>query len=244
MHFVLPWYDPSRLTGRKTSSIYDLSLYLCTEQKGGSVGEVCGVRGDCEEGVSSLPSACACGVQGQTWGQWLLIIIIIIIIVIILMKNFNRHSSHGHYGSKRGELAQRAHSRGSHAFTRTLPSTQLQPRGAKRQLGYLVIPTEFGIRFLFYFILSCSFVKQSLWCALLARCIIVCLKQGPTFLRESQLRQLCCLACWLVSSVGRICAEYFTCAFPPLWQVLYYAQARLLQTSPWLVFVSSGRLDT
>ena len=29
-----------------------------------------------------------------------------------------------------------AHSRGSHALTRTLPSTQLQPRGANCQLGY------------------------------------------------------------------------------------------------------------
>ena len=36
------------------------------------------------------------------------------------MKNFNRRDSHGHHGSKRRELSQHAHSRGSHAFTRTL----------------------------------------------------------------------------------------------------------------------------
>ena len=52
------------------------------------------------------------------------------------MKNFNRRSSHGHHGSKRLELAQDAHSRGSHAFTHTRTSTQLQPRGVKRLLSY------------------------------------------------------------------------------------------------------------
>ena len=52
------------------------------------------------------------------------------------MKNFNRHDSHGHHGSKRHELAQHAHSHGSQAFTHTLTSTQLQPLGAKRQLSY------------------------------------------------------------------------------------------------------------
>ena len=36
------------------------------------------------------------------------------------MKNFNRRSPHVHHGSKRRKLAQRAHSRGSHAFTHTL----------------------------------------------------------------------------------------------------------------------------
>ena len=57
------------------------------------------------------------------------------------MKNFNtRSSSHGHHGSKRHELVQHAYSRWSHAFTHshTLTSTQLQPRGAKRQLSYYV----------------------------------------------------------------------------------------------------------
>ena len=41
------------------------------------------------------------------------------------MKNFNRHSSLGHHGSKskHRELAQYAHSHGSHAFTHTLTST-------------------------------------------------------------------------------------------------------------------------
>ena len=53
-----------------------------------------------------------------------------------VMKNVNRRSSHGHHGSKCRELAKHAHSRGSHAFTRTLTSTQLQPRCAKRQLTY------------------------------------------------------------------------------------------------------------
>ena len=52
------------------------------------------------------------------------------------MKNFNRRSSRGNHGSKRRELVQHTHSRGSHAFTHTLTSTQLQPRGAKRQLSY------------------------------------------------------------------------------------------------------------
>ena len=35
------------------------------------------------------------------------------------MKNFNRCSSPGHHGSKCCELAQHAHSRGSHAYTHT-----------------------------------------------------------------------------------------------------------------------------
>ena len=52
------------------------------------------------------------------------------------MKNFNRCSSHCHHGSKCCELVQHVHSCGSHAFTHTLTSTQLQPRGAKRQLSY------------------------------------------------------------------------------------------------------------
>ena len=47
------------------------------------------------------------------------------------MKNFN-----GHHGSQRHELAQHAHSRGSHTFTHTLTSTQLQPHCAKHQLSY------------------------------------------------------------------------------------------------------------
>ena len=39
------------------------------------------------------------------------------------MMNINRCNSHGHHGSKRRELAQHAHSSGSHAFTHTLTST-------------------------------------------------------------------------------------------------------------------------
>ena len=45
------------------------------------------------------------------------------------------------------ELAQHAHSRGSHAFTDTLISTQLQPRCAKLQLSYYIIWN----RIFFYF---------------------------------------------------------------------------------------------
>ena len=52
------------------------------------------------------------------------------------MKNFNRRNSCGHHGSKRHELAPHEHSHGSHAFTNTLTSTQLQPRGVKHQLSY------------------------------------------------------------------------------------------------------------
>ena len=36
------------------------------------------------------------------------------------MQNFNKRNSHGHHGSKRRELAQHAHSSGSHAFTHIL----------------------------------------------------------------------------------------------------------------------------
>ena len=36
--------------------------------------------------------------------------------IITIIKNFNRRSSHGHHGSKRRELAQNAHSRGSYAL--------------------------------------------------------------------------------------------------------------------------------
>ena len=58
------------------------------------------------------------------------------IIMIMIMKNFNRRDSHGHHGSKRRELAQHAHSHGSHGFTHTRASIQLKSRGAKRQLSY------------------------------------------------------------------------------------------------------------
>ena len=46
-------------------------------------------------------------------------------LIMIIMKNFNRSSYHGHHGSKskRSELAQHAHSRGSHTFTYTLISS-------------------------------------------------------------------------------------------------------------------------
>ena len=39
--------------------------------------------------------------------------------IYVDMKNFNRRNSHGHHDSKRRELAQHAHSHGSHAFTHT-----------------------------------------------------------------------------------------------------------------------------
>ena len=65
-----------------------------------------------------------------------------IIIIIIIMKNFNRRNSHSHHGSKRLELAQHAHT-----FTHTLISTQLQPRCAKRQLGYYKIWNQIFILF-------------------------------------------------------------------------------------------------
>ena len=55
----------------------------------------------------------------------------------IIIKNFNRRNSHGHHGSKHRELAQHAHSHGSHAFTHThFTSAQLQPRGVKYQLSH------------------------------------------------------------------------------------------------------------
>ena len=62
----------------------------------------------------------------------------------------SRRNSYGHHGSKRHELAQHVHSRGSHAFTHILLSTQLQPRGTKRQLERSAI-TEFGIEFVVSF---------------------------------------------------------------------------------------------
>ena len=52
------------------------------------------------------------------------------------MKTSNRRNYHAHHGSKRRKLPQHTHSHGSHAFTHTLTSTQLQPRGAKHQLSY------------------------------------------------------------------------------------------------------------
>ena len=56
--------------------------------------------------------------------------------MIMIMKNFNSCNSHDHYGSKRRELTQNAHSHGSRAFTHTLTPTQVQPRDAKSQLSY------------------------------------------------------------------------------------------------------------
>ena len=41
-------------------------------------------------------------------------------IIIIIIMNFNRRNSHANHGSKRRELVQHAHSRGSHAFIHTL----------------------------------------------------------------------------------------------------------------------------
>ena len=50
------------------------------------------------------------------------------------MKNFNKHSSHGHHGSKRRNMLEQ-HA-GSHTFTHILTSTQLQPLCAKHKLAY------------------------------------------------------------------------------------------------------------
>ena len=86
--------------------------------------------------------------------------IYIIIIIILLIKIFNWRSFHGHHGSKRRELAQHTHSRGSHAFTHTLTvtSTQLQPLRAKRQLSYYIIWN----RFFFYFEGTWQYYNQSI----------------------------------------------------------------------------------
>ena len=64
-------------------------------------------------------------------------------------EELNRRSSYGHRGSKRRDLAQHAHSRGSQAVTHTLTPTQLQPLCAKRQRIYYKIWNRF-----FYFILK------------------------------------------------------------------------------------------
>ena len=84
-----------------------------------------------------------CYVQPLLWHRWLAACHHLDIytwqfcyFIAVIMKNCNRHSSHGHHGSKRRELAQHAHSRGSHAFTHTPTSTQLQRHCAKRQLSY------------------------------------------------------------------------------------------------------------
>ena len=59
------------------------------------------------------------------------------------MKYFIRRSSHGHHGSKRLELVQHAHLRGSHAFTHTLNSYNHIVRSASSAI------TELGIQFFF-----------------------------------------------------------------------------------------------
>ena len=48
----------------------------------------------------------------------------------------NNNNNNKELGHLEVELVQHTHSRGSHAFTHTLTSTQLQPRGAKCLLSY------------------------------------------------------------------------------------------------------------
>ena len=55
----------------------------------------------------------------------IILITIIVILIVIIIKNFNRRDPHGHHGSKCRELAQHAHSHGSHAFTHTRTSTTI-----------------------------------------------------------------------------------------------------------------------
>ena len=62
-----------------------------------------------------------------------------------MKKNFNRRSSYGHHGSKRRELAQRAHSCGLHAFTHTFTSTQLQPTTLCETPAQLLEILEYGM---------------------------------------------------------------------------------------------------
>ena len=61
------------------------------------------------------------------------------------MKNSNRRSSHGHYGSKRRELVRQAHSRGSHALTH---KTDINTVTTTLYAASLAI-TEFGFEFYF-----------------------------------------------------------------------------------------------
>ena len=69
-------------------------------------------------------------------GQTAFVVTCILLLFFLIMKNFNRRSSHSRHGSKRRKVAQHAHSRGSHVFTHTFTSIQLQPLCTKRQLSY------------------------------------------------------------------------------------------------------------
>ena len=64
------------------------------------------------------------------------------------MKYFIRRSSHGHHGSKRLELVQHAHLRGSHAFTHTLNSYNHIVRSASSAI------TELGIQFFLRYLIQ------------------------------------------------------------------------------------------
>ena len=70
-------------------------------------------------------------------------VLLLVLLLLIMKNNFNRRSSHSHHGSKRHELAQHVHSRGSYTFTHTLTSAQSQPLCVKRQLSYYRIWNQF-----------------------------------------------------------------------------------------------------
>ena len=99
---------------------------------------------------------------------------IIIIIVIIMKKNFNTRDSHGHHGSRRRELAQHAHWHRSHTFTHTLTSTQLQPRGAKRQLSYVCVHMCVFVGMCVHGMCVCACVCARM-CVFVGMCLCVCL---------------------------------------------------------------------
>ena len=137
-------------------------------------------------------------------------------------NNNNRRNSHGHHGSKRRELAQHAHSRGSHAFTRTLTSTQLQLRCAKRQLSYYRIWNRICILKVPEIVKQCTHGEQKL--STKAVCVedthdsptdsrrgqMLPLLQTSTLSRSmipSVLICICCLIGW--SSVSQACCSSF-----------------------------------
>ena len=98
--------------------------------------------------------------------------------------------------SKRRELAQHAHSRGPHTFTRSVISTQLQPRCAKRQLSYYRIWNQFFILFYIQLVLQ------------LRLCVLVRL-----FLCELEPKKKCLVyfslpasSAWRMSRPWRVCS--------------------------------------
>ena len=86
----------------------------------------------------------------------------------------NMRSYHDHRGSKRRELTQHAHARGSHAFTYTLTSILLQPRCASASSAI----TLFGIEFHFEDTRGRG-AKRSTWRKPLTACSLI----GITYIR-------------------------------------------------------------